>query len=148
MNLDGITSGITKNIDKLGILAGITGVNGFNGITQFINSASQGNIHMPDVPGLVTAYTSSGAFRSGIMAAITGYAIGEFAPSGLKKWGDVLQKAGIGYLEGALIAHVLAFASSADLGSNPAKENFNPNWWRNVVSAPTTETAIAASYQY
>lgn len=149
MNLSGITGNLTRNADKIGLIAGFVGqLNGVDGVFEVISQATKGNVHLPDIGTMLGGMSQSGHFKTGITAAIAGYVIDEFAPNGFKKYGKVLSDAGIGYVEGTLAAYVVYSMTHGNQGSNPALANFNPGFIANIGNAPTTQQAIAASYQY
>lgn len=142
MNLGSLTGTLTKNSDKIGLLAGVFGVSGINGVIDNITKAASGNIHVPDLT-VLSYYLGTPYFKNGVMAAVGGYIIDEFAPGEFKKYGKVLSDFGVGYIEGTLAWHLLAAATNADRGSDPTKASYNPNWMRqpasvkeNFVSAP------------
>lgn len=131
MNLEGITSNISKNIDKIGMIAGLfTGTPWNTAPLDVVQKALSGNIHLPDIPSAIGGFVSSGSLRNSLMAIIGGYAINEFAPSGMAKYGKMIEDLGFGYLEGSLIIWLAAAATNADNGSNPNSPNFNSKWYQ------------------
>lgn len=146
MNLSGLTSGITRNADKIGLLAGVASNNGITMLMDSLTQAVAGNVHMPDL-ALLSGTWAGGSLRTGLMAAIGGFVIEEFAPGGFKKYGKMLTDLGIGYLEGSFVRDLAYYSTHSNLGSDPAAPGYSPNWIKNVTSAPTTQQAIA-TYQY
>lgn len=148
MNVESIANGLTKNMDKIGLAAGVLTGNpwGTTAVMDVFTKALSGQIHIPDLQTALGWVAQSGGFRSSIMGIIGGWALQEIAPGKFGKWGKMIQDLSVGYIEGTTLIMLAAAATNADSGSNPNSPNFNPNWIGSGRTASTTKTGSSYSY--
>ena len=146
MNLGGITSKLTSKADMIGFIAGLGlgAGTGFDTLTQVFNNAMSGNIHFPDIQGLIQSIATNPATKSGITGIIVGEVISGLNLFGTGKYGKALSKASTGYVKGGAVLQTLWYATNSNKGSNPASPNFNPNWNNNAK--PVSQ--VLAEYNY
>ena len=130
MNIEGMASGLVKNMDKVGLAAGILTGNpwGTTAVMDIATRAISGQIHIPDLSTAFGWVAQSGGFRTSIMGIIGGWVLQEIAPGKFGKWGKALQDLSVGYIEGTTLIMLAAAATSKDSGSDPNSPSYNPNW--------------------
>jgi hypothetical protein len=135
MNVEGALNGITKNMTKIGALAGfVSQTDGIDGVANAFMRIAKGQIHPPDISALMNGLAMSPNLKTGFMMSIAGYVLNEVVPSNFKKYAKMLKDGGLGYTGGVLASYILWFCTNANLNSDPTKADYNPNWFRNVPS--------------
>jgi len=113
--LKNMTGKLTKNADKIGILAGSM-IRGYQPLIDHAMLLISGQGHFPDVQRTVEAYFELPEFRPTILLWLGGYIAKEL---GYAKYGKPLQKFSEGMLKGMAIQHLLWWSTHADEGSAP-----------------------------
>lgn len=146
MNLNNLTSKITKNADKLGMLVGAygylqesgagAGLNAFENAERLIQDLIS-QPHFPDLNNLVRDLTVGNTFKTAVKAALIGYVLKEInLHPQLTKIGKALTNGGIGAAKGAAIVTTIAYSSTfhspriRDTGNGGHSSGGNSETWR------------------
>lgn len=137
MNINGITSAITKNADLLGGILGFTtgSTHGLADIESSIENLLAGQVHIPDVKNMIRSYLDQPYFKNGLMLYGVGWLATELKIPFLSKYGKAIQNFGSAYAIGSFLNMLIWSMTHADQGCNPADEDMSRMYERVITKA-------------
>lgn len=112
--LNNVTSKLTKNADKIGMIAGALPDMGIASIIRDVTAIFKGEGHVPDISATIQGFFDHPHFNSIAMLWLGGWAAKEL---GYGKYGRPIQKFSEGYLKALAFKIVLWQSTHGDEGS-------------------------------
>lgn len=114
VNVKNITSKLTKNADKIGMLAGVLPDFGITSIIRDLKTILEGQGHIPNIQATIDGFFNHPHFNSIAMLWLGGWVAKEF---GYGKYGTPIRKFSEGYGKALFAKIVLWQSTHADEGS-------------------------------
>jgi len=147
MNINSITSEITKNADLLGGILGFTtgSTHGWGDVESSIENLFAGQVHIPDMKTAIRSYLGQPYFENGLILYGVGWLAKELKVPFIAKYGNAMQKFGGAYAWGSLLNMLLWSMTHSEQGSTPGTGDLRSMFDR-VVTQPNAVNPMLGIY--